>query len=222
MDTKDTDIREILQDIVRWGRVYLYQYTSKYQREQMGCEVLDQEAELECVGLPHMFSKPRKMEAVFRHCNMPEDVREKFAERFQGRTYYRVKDRNKQRWYVYTQDWRYDRRTFKHSVLPVGHIEPTRYQTRQRPLPYTFCMYSEETLAQRNQQSLYIADYRVEVTPKLCELLKWDSEWVGAYLEFEVYNDWALQAYRQAHQIQPARRFSTQQLAEVPETLTCA
>jgi hypothetical protein len=161
-----------------------------YQLEQM---VRWKEIPLLSVGYPVMFSVPKKLGQLFEGCYMPEDIGKKFATRLGNNPYWKVKDKKRKRWYIYSYDWRTDRRTFTHSVIPIGHIEPYR----KIPGEYYFTMYSEDTLAQRRNQSLWIADYQVELTSNLCWQLGIKKDFIGCTLSVSVYNDWAAQLWRE-------------------------
>lgn len=169
------------------------------------------EAELMCVGHPDNFGPRKKLSQIFRICKMADYVRAQFQTRLKNMPYWRVKDKRQERWYVYSYDWRTHRKGYSHSVIPIGHIVPARDGNG-----YFFFMYPEETLAKMRQQSLYIADYRLKITRKLAKKLDLDFDYVGAHLEFSVYNDWAMHIYRQLQEPATPRLFTREQLVGVP------
>jgi len=161
-----------------------------WQLEQM---VRWKEIPLLGVNYPAMFSKPKKLSQLFEGCYMPEELGEKFANRLGNSPYWKTKDKKRQRWYIYSYDWRTHRRTFAHSVIPIGHIEPYR----KIPGEYYFTMYTEETLADRRNQSLWIADYEVVLSSNLCWMLGLKKTFIDCTLNVSVYNDWAAQLWRE-------------------------
>lgn len=169
-----------LKEMVRWG-----------------------ELELTCCDYPQNFSTMKRMSKIFEVCHMHKNVREKFQERLWNAPYWRVKDKRRQRWYVYSYDWRTHKRAYSHAVIPIGHIEPSR-----KYHGYYFCMYSEATLEERNQQSLVVADYRrKKISIGFCKWLGLREDLEGQELWLSAYNDWAFQLYRQLQIPTPPKLF---------------
>ena len=177
----------LTEEMMHKGKLdYVY-----YQLSEM---VRWNEIKLLSVGLPDMFSCAKRMSGIFDQCFMPKDVCDKFGDRLGNNPYWKVKDKKRQRWYVYSYDWRTDRKKFTHSVIPIGHIEAYR----KKPGEYYFTMYSEATLAERRHQSLYIADYRRwTISVGFCKWLGLKEELAGQELCFSVYNDWAAALWRE-------------------------
>ena len=165
---------------------YLY-----YQLSEM---VRWNEVKLIRVAYPDMFGEPKRLSALFNGCYMPEDLCMEFGPRLQHNPYWKVKDKKRTRWYIYSYDWRTDRKGFAHSVIPIGHIEPYR----KIPGEYYFTLYSEATLAKRKHQSLWIAEYRRgRITEAFCRWLGLKVELAGQELCFSVYNDWAAHLWKE-------------------------
>jgi len=194
-----------------------------YELEQM---VRWHEIPLDRVAYPLNFSVPKKLGQLFEGCYMPEEVGLKFATRLGNNPYWKVKDKKRQRWYVYSYDWRTERRTFAHSVIPIGHIE----LYRKKPGEYYFTFYSEATLAERRNQSLWIADYSVVLTKELIwklGLKPFDEETeiftLGMVLKVSAYNDWAAQLWRELGiPANPIQSYTAKELSHIEPHIVCA
>lgn len=187
----------------------------------LGGMVRHGEAELMYVGMPHSFAigkskgvYMKRMSHLFETCAMAPAVREQWAEVLWDVPFWLVKDKSKERWYVQSYDWRFGKQ-FSWCVMPIGFIEPARNTNG-----YYFCMYGADTLMGLNKQSLYIADYRVEITGSVAWRLDLDKDVIGQFLEFPVYNDWAQKINRDMA-VPGAVRSEKAELSHVPIHTGC-
>jgi hypothetical protein len=184
------------------------------------------ELPLDRVDYPEMFSSgARQVSRIFEVCwTRTEDEEEEeryklFHDRMCNAKYWRVKDKKRAgKWWIYTVDPRLERRTFAHSVLPIGYIEPYRNKGAGE---YLFVLLREESLAKLKNQSMFIADYSVVLTSDLCWKLGLKKSHKGDVLKLSAYNDWAAKVWRDLGHPGVPKLFTKDELKGVPIKVGC-